>query len=139
MLLHKTNSSAGDFSANRHPPAPLRHASSVIYLQKRPLATTLLEQPLSTLSHPRTLSGKQQKVKVNSTILPLFSPHPKRRFSTLKRKTKIKAPDIENGHTATASRIILKNEEHVPHVSYIDIDIYVGKKPRPSPIMRKKT
>lgn len=139
MLLHKTNSSAGDFSANRHPPVPLRHASSVIYLQKTPLAATLLEQPLSTLSHPRTLSGKQQKVKINSTILPLFSPHPKRRFSTLKRKTKIKAPDIENGHTATASRIILKNEEHVPHVSYIDIDIYVGKKPRPSPIMRKKT
>lgn len=137
MLLHKTNSSAGDFSANRHPPAPLRHASSVIYLQNTPLAATLLEQPLSTLSHPRTLSGKQQKVKVNSTILPLFSPPPKRRFSTLKRKTKIKAPDIENGHTVTTSRIILKNEKHVPHVSYIDL--YVGKKPRPSPIMRKKT
>ena len=94
------------------------HLPSFIY-KIRPLAATLLEQPLSTLSHPRTLSGKQQKVKVNSTILPLFSPHPKRRFSTLKRKTKIKAPDIENGHTATASRIILKNEEHVPHVSYI--------------------
>lgn len=57
----------------------------------------------------------------------------------LKRKTKIKAPDIENGHTATASRIILKNEKHVPRVSYSYIDIYVGKKPRPSPIMRKKT
>ena len=94
------------------------HLPSFIY-KIRPLAATLLEQPPSTLSHPRTLSGKQQKVKVNSTILPLFSPHPKRRFSTLKRKTKIKAPDIENGHTATASRIILKNEEHVPHVSYI--------------------
>lgn len=139
MLLHKTNSSAGDFSANRPPRHHfVTHLPSFIY-KIRPLAATLLEQPLSTLSHPRTLSGKQQKVKVNSTILPLFSPHPKRRFSTLKRKTKIKAPDIENGHTATASRIILKNEEHVPHVSYIDIDIYVGKKPRPSPIMRKKT
>lgn len=106
----------------RQPTPPGTTSSRIfrhLFTKYAPLAATLLEQPLSTLSHPRTLSGKQQKVKVNSTILPLFSPHPKRRFSTLKRKTKIKAPDIENGHTATASRIILKNEEHVPHVSYI--------------------
>ena len=103
----------------------------------RPRAATLLEQPLSTLSHHRTLSEKQQKVKINSTILPLFPHTPNDNSPHIKRKTKIKAPDIENGHTATASRVILKNEKHVPHVSYIDI--YVGKKPRPSPIMRKKT
>ena len=113
------------------------HLSCHLFTKYAPPAATLLEQPLSTLSHHRTLSEKQQKVKINSTILPLFPHTPNDNSPHIKRKTKIKAPDIENGHTATASRVILKNEKHVPHVSYINI--YVGKKPRPSPIMRKKT
>ena len=116
---HKPNSSAGDFPSNQQHSASLLRTSPVIYLQNTPPAATLLEQPLSTLSHHRTLSGKQQKVEVNSTILPLFPHTPNDDSPHIKRKTKIKAPDRENGHTATASRIILKNETHVPHVSYI--------------------
>lgn len=91
---------------------------SFIYKIQKP-AATLLEQALLPLSHHLPLSGKQQKIKVNSTILHLF-PTPQTTILHMKEETKTKAPDIENGHSTTTSRIILKNEKHVPHASYID-------------------
>lgn len=57
----------------------------------RPPAATLLEQPLSTLSHHRTLSGKQQKIRVNSPFFHLF-PTPQMTILHIKEETKTKAP-----------------------------------------------
>lgn len=67
------------------------HLSCHLFTKYAPPAATLLEQPLSTLSHHRTLSGKQQKNRVNSPFFHLF-PTPQATILHIKEETKIKAP-----------------------------------------------